>query len=98
MMCTWWTHLKEATTRNTGMQRGIVLSKSNQSGDVNAAPSPASTETAAIEQDEPADDEHGNLNKQTEQPVPGENSIPDDLTLDKLMEQKNLHRRLVATA
>ena len=48
----------------------------------------------AIEQDEPADDEHafehpseqGNLDKQTEQPVPCENNSPDDLTPDKLME------------
>ena len=59
----------------------------------------------AIEQDEPADDEHafeqpseqGNLDKQTEHPVPGENNSPDDLTPNKLMEQKNLHKRLVAT-
>ena len=60
----------------------------------------------AIEQDEPADDEHafeqpseqGNLDKQTEHPVPGENNSLDDLTPDKLMEQKNLHKRLVTTA
>ena len=55
----------------------------------------------ATEQGEPADDEHaieqpseqGNLDKQTEHPVPGENDSP-----DKLMEQKNLHKRLVTTA
>ena len=60
----------------------------------------------AIEQDEPADDEHaiekpseqGNLGKRTEQPVPSEDNSPDDLTPDKLLEQKNLHKRLVATA
>ena len=48
----------------------------------------------AIEQGEPADDEHaieqpseqGNLDKQTKQPVPGEDNIPDDLTPDKLLE------------
>ena len=47
----------------------------------------------AIEQDEPADDEHafeqaseqGNLDKQTEQPVPGEDNSPDDLTPDKFL-------------
>ena len=32
------------------------------------------------------------------QSVPGEDNSPDDLTLDKLLEQKNLHKRLVATA
>ena len=60
----------------------------------------------AIEQDEPADDEHafeqpsehGNLDKQTEHPVPGENNSLDDLTPDRLMEQKNLYEGLVATA
>ena len=60
----------------------------------------------ATEQGEPVDDEHaieqpseqGNLDKQTEQPVPGEDNSPDDLTPDKLLEQKNLHKRLVATA
>ena len=60
----------------------------------------------ANEQGEPADDEHaieqpseqGNLGKQTEQPVPGEDNSPDDLTPDKLLEQKNLHKRLIATA
>ena len=60
----------------------------------------------AIEYGEPADDEHaieqpseqGNLDKQTEQPVPGEDNSLDDLTPDKLLEQKNLHKRLVATA
>ena len=38
------------------------------------------------------------MDKQTEHPVPGKNNILDDLTPDKLMEQKNLHKRLVATA
>ena len=60
----------------------------------------------ATEQGELADDEHaieqpseqGNLGKQTEQPVPGEYNSPDDLTPDKLLEQKNLHKRLVAIA
>ena len=32
------------------------------------------------------------------QSVPGEHNSPDDLTPDKLLEQKNLHKRLVATA
>jgi len=32
------------------------------------------------------------------QSVPGEDNSPDDLTPDKLLEQKNLHKRLVATA
>ena len=49
------------------------------------------------------DDEHAieqpseqdNLDKQ---PIPGEDNSPDDLTPDKLLEQKNLHKRLVATA
>ena len=38
------------------------------------------------------------MDKQIEHPVPGENNSPDDLTPDRLMEQKNLHKRLVATA
>ena len=38
------------------------------------------------------------MDKQTEHPVPGENNSPDGLTPDRLMEQKNLHKRLVATA
>ena len=49
------------------------------------------------------DDEHAieqlsekdNLDKQ---PVPGEDNSMDDLTPDKLLEHKNLHKRLVATA
>ena len=49
------------------------------------------------------DDEHAiaqpseqdNLDKQY---VPDEDNSPDDLTPDKLLEQKNLHKRLVATA
>ena len=38
------------------------------------------------------------MDKQIEHPVPGENNSPDDLTPDRLKEQKNLHKRLVATA
>ena len=38
------------------------------------------------------------MDKQTEHPVPGENNSPDDLTPGRLMEQKNLNKRLVATA
>ena len=57
----------------------------------------------AIEQGEPVDDEHAieqpskqdNMDKQS---VPSEDNSPDDLTPDKLLEQKNLHKRLVATA
>ena len=49
------------------------------------------------------DDEHApkqpseqdELDKQS---IPGENNSPDDLTPDTLLEQKNLHKRLVATA
>ena len=33
-----------------------------------------------------------------EQPIPGENNSPDDLTPDTSPEHKNLHKRLVATA
>ena len=39
--------------------------------------------------------EQDNLDKQF---VPGEDNSPDDLTPDKLLEQKNLHKRLFATA
>ena len=57
----------------------------------------------AIEQGKPVDDEHAleqpseqdNLDKQS---VPGENNSPDDLTPDTSLEQKNLHKRLFATA
>ena len=38
------------------------------------------------------------MDKQTEQPIPDEDNSPDDLTPDKLLEQKNLHKRLIATA
>ena len=59
-----------------------------------------------IEQDEPVDDEHAleqpsqqdNPDRETEHPSPGENGIPDDPTPDKPTKQKNLHKRLVATA
>ena len=58
------------------------------------------------EQGEPANDEHGikqpseqgNLDNQTKQRVPGEDNSPDDLTPNKFLEKKNLHKRLVATA
>ena len=33
-----------------------------------------------------------------EQPIPGENTSPGDLTPDTSLEHKNLHRRLVDTA
>ena len=57
----------------------------------------------SIEQGEPVDGEHAieqpseqdNMDKQS---VPGEDNSPDDHTPDKLLEQKNLHKRLVATA
>ena len=57
----------------------------------------------AIEQGKPVDDEHAieqpseqdNMDKQS---VPGEDNSPDDLTPDKLLKQKNLQKRLVATA
>ena len=42
--------------------------------------------------------DHGNTENQAEQPNPVEDNSPDDLTPDKLLEQKNLHKRLVATA
>ena len=41
----------------------------------------------AVEQGEPVD----------EQPIPGKNNSPDDLTPDTSLEHKNLHRRLDAT-
>ena len=60
----------------------------------------------AIEQVEPADNkhgieppsDHGNTENQTEQPVSGEDSSPDDITPDRHPEQHNTHQRLVATA
>src|SRR3954466_1279905 len=60
----------------------------------------------AIEQDEPADDERipeqpseqGNTGREDEQSSPGHNRTLDDTTPDKIMEQKNLQERLVATA
>ena len=69
-------------------------------------PKPRLDKDPAIEQDEPVDDEQaleqpseeGNTDRETEQPSSGENGIPDDLTPNKPMEQKNLHERLVATA
>src|SRR3954469_4336708 len=59
----------------------------------------------AVEEDEPVDDEHaseqpseqGNTDGEDRQPSPGHNRTPDDLTPDKTTEQKNLHKRLVAT-
>ena len=49
------------------------------------------------------DDEHATKqpSEQDEldkQPIPGENNSPDDLRPDTSLEQKNLHKRLVATA
>ena len=60
-------------------------------------------EDPAIEQCEPVDDEHApkQPSKQEElerQPISDENNSPDDLTPDTSLEQKNLHKRLVATA
>src|SRR3954464_7756783 len=60
----------------------------------------------AIEQDEPADDERipeqsseqGNMGREDEQSSLGHNRTSDDTTPDKIMEQKNLQERLVATA
>src|SRR3954467_6130689 len=69
-------------------------------------PKPRLDKNPAIEQDKPVDDEQaleqpseqGNTDRETETPSPGENGIPDNLTPDKSMEQKSLHKRLVATA
>ena len=96
-MYTWWTHLKEATTRIKRAQPGIVPSKNNQSA------KPHLDRDPAIEQGESTDDEHAieqpsKQGGQTEQSVPGKDNSPDDLMSDKLLEQKNLHQRLVATA
>ena len=49
------------------------------------------------------DDEHATKqqfeqDELDEQPIPSENNSPDDLTPDTSPEQKNLHKRLVATA
>ena len=57
----------------------------------------------AIEQGESTDDEHvvehpSKKGGQSEQPIPGKDNSPDDLTPDKLLEHQNLHQRLVATA
>ena len=60
----------------------------------------------AIEQGEPADDEHdieppsdhGNMENQIEQPVSGEDNSADDITPDRHPEQQNTHQRLAATA
>src|SRR4051812_42754992 len=68
-------------------------------------PKPRLDTDPAIEQDEPAGDEHaleqpseqGSPDEETEHPSPGENGIPDNLTPDKPAEKKNLHKRLVAT-
>ena len=56
----------------------------------------------AIEQGDSTDDEHAvehpsKQGGQSEQPIPGKDNSPDDLTLDKLLEHQNLHQRLVAT-
>src|SRR3954463_10400588 len=42
--------------------------------------------------------EQGNTGREDEQSSPGHNRITDDTTPDKIMEQKNLQERLVATA
>src|SRR3954471_10544209 len=60
----------------------------------------------AVEQDDPTDDERvsgqpfeqGNTGREDEQSSPGHNRTPDDTTPDKIMKQKNLQERLVATA
>ena len=57
----------------------------------------------AIEQGESTEDEHAieqpsKQGGQSEQPIPGKDNSPDDLTPDKLLEHQNLHQRLVATA
>ena len=57
----------------------------------------------ATEQGELADDEHGieqpsEQDESDKQSIPYENNSPYDLTPDKFLEQKNLHKRLVATA
>ena len=57
----------------------------------------------AIEQGDSTDDEHAvehpsKQGGQSEQPIPGKDNSPDDLTPDKLLEHQNLHQRLVATA
>ena len=63
----------------------------------------------AMEQDEPGDGEHSpeptsddaDPEVKINQPVSGEENSPDDDALiipEKLLEQENLHRRLIATA
>ena len=57
----------------------------------------------AIEQGELVGDKHAieqpsEQDNPDKQPVPGEDNSPGNLTPDKLLEQKNLHKRLVATA
>ena len=51
----------------------------------------------ALEQGVPLPD-RGNTENQAEQPNPVEDNSPDDLTPNKFLGQKNLHKRLVATA
>ena len=88
------------------MERGIDLSKKQSKRRRKCRPKPRLDKNPAIEQDEPVDYEQaleqpskqGNTDRETEHPSCGENGIPDDLTPDKPMEQKNLHERLVATA
>ena len=55
-----------------------------------------------IEQGESTKDEHvvehpSKQGGQSEQPIPGKDNSPNDLTPDKLLEHQNLHQRLVAT-
>ena len=60
-------------------------------------------EDPAREQGEPVDDEHApkqppEQDELERQPISDENNSPDDLTPDTSLEQKNLHKRLIATA
>src|SRR4051812_46940694 len=60
----------------------------------------------AIEEDDPVEgervseqqSEQGNTGREDEQSSPGHDRTPDNTTPDKIMEQKNLQERLVATA
>ena len=54
-------------------------------------------------QGESTEDEHvieqpSKQGGQSEQPIPGKDNSPGDLTPDKLLEHQNLHQRLIATA
>ena len=105
-MCTWWIPLKEATTRKKGDGTGDRPPEKQSKRWHKCRPKPRLDKNPAIEQDQPVDDEkaleqpseQGNTDRETEHPSSGENGMPDDLTPNKPMEQKNLHERLVATA